>query len=294
MGAVYLLVSIDSTQQKYAVKKVRFRSESLERAFLSELQTWIDLPEFPHLVACRFFRTVEGEILIFAEYVDGGSLKDWIRDNRINTLEKIIDVAIQTAWGLHAIHELGLIHQDMKSGNVLMTEDGVAKIADFGLARGKAAGEKLPEFTGESILVSCGGMTPAYCSPEQAEGKPLSRKTDMWSWAVTVLEMFTKKVIWSSGIAAPFVLEEYLNNSESNPKMPNELAIILQRCFQKDPGKRPETMFEIAEELKRVYRDVTGKEYNRPTPDFPLRRTIKESVQDLRLPTGAQWEEPRF
>ena len=93
-----------------------------------------------------------------------------------------------------------MIHQDVKPANVLMLPDGTAKITDFGLAKARAAaGELVMADAGRSILVSTGGMTPAYCSPEQANNEPLSRKTDIWSWAVSVLEMLLGEVCWQSG-----------------------------------------------------------------------------------------------
>ncbi|MEM2582431.1 MAG: serine/threonine-protein kinase [Candidatus Caldarchaeum sp.] len=292
MGAVYLLVRSDATEQRFAVKKIRFRNDELERAFLRELQSWMDLPDFPHLVACRFFRTIDGETVIFAEYVEGGSLRQWIEQGRVKEVDEILDVAIQTAWGLHCAHELGLVHQDVKSGNVLMTPDGIAKVSDFGLARARAAGGELPTVSGGSVLVSCGGMTPAYCSPEQAQRQPLSRKTDIWSWGVMVLEMFTREVTWQSGVLAPYVLEEYLKRQSGTLTMPRELADLLRQCFQRDPNKRPKTMLEVAEALKGIYRKVTGREYPRPTPEFPRRR--RAVAHDRRTTTGVQWDDPRI
>ena len=79
------------------------------------------------------------EIAVFAEYVAGGSLHDWIVDRKLTRLEDILDVAIQFAWGLDAVHEAGLVHQDVKPGNVLLTPNGVVKVTDFGLARVHAA-----------------------------------------------------------------------------------------------------------------------------------------------------------
>ena len=99
------------------------------------------MPEHPLLVACRFFRTVGDEVVLFAEFVEGGSLADWIRDRRLTGLEQILDAAIPFAWGLHAAHELGLVHQDVKPGNALITGDGQVKVADFGLARARATTE---------------------------------------------------------------------------------------------------------------------------------------------------------
>jgi serine/threonine protein kinase len=126
MGKVYLMKS-QTTGMRFAVKRAKGLSEGERRNFLAELQTWIDLPEHPNLVPCRFFRTVGDEVLIFAEYVEGGSLKNWIDSRRLyeggtqRTLERLLDTAIQFAWGLHCVHELGLVHQDVKPANVRWT-----------------------------------------------------------------------------------------------------------------------------------------------------------------------------
>src|SRR5437016_10366398 len=203
MGKVYLVKS-RTTGMHFAVKRAKGLSDRERRNFLAELQTWIDLPGHPNLVPCRFFRTVGDEVLIFAEYVSGGSLKNWIDSRKLyedgaeKTLERILDTAIQFAWGLQCLHELGLVHQDVKPANVMMDKDahvavqGVkARVTDYGLARARAAGgEQNASELGGSILVSSGGYTPAYCSPEQVAGGKLGRRTDVWSWGVSVLEMF--------------------------------------------------------------------------------------------------------
>src|SRR5437867_4931571 len=99
MGKVYLLKS-QTTGMRFAVKRAKGLSERERRNFLAELQTWIDLPEHANLVPCRFFRTVGDEVLIFAEYVEGGSLKNWIDSRKLyeggaeKTLERILDSAI--------------------------------------------------------------------------------------------------------------------------------------------------------------------------------------------------------
>ena len=108
-------------------------------------------------------------MFIFADHVSGGSMADWIRGRKITRLEEILDVAIQFAWGLHAAHQNGVIHQDVKPGNVLLTPEGTVKIADFGLAAARAAGTGKPDAPGQCLWASYRGMTPAYCSPEQSE-----------------------------------------------------------------------------------------------------------------------------
>jgi len=105
MGKVYLLRS-RSTASQFAVKRARGIEGDDQKRFLAELQTWIDLPEHPNLVPCRFFRTMGSEVLIFAEYVEGGSLLDWIDSRKLyeggprQALERMLDIAIQFAWGL--------------------------------------------------------------------------------------------------------------------------------------------------------------------------------------------------
>ena len=144
MGCVWLVKS-KSTGRQFAVKQTLIKDDAHRKAFLTELQTWIDLPEHPNIVPCRFFRTVGAEIVIFADYIAGGSLAEWIVRRKLTKLKQILDVAIQFAWGLHAVHERGLIHQDVKPGNVLMTADpsagsgqaAIPMITDFGLARAR-------------------------------------------------------------------------------------------------------------------------------------------------------------
>jgi serine/threonine protein kinase len=307
MGLVYLLRS-RSTKERFAVKRVKFLKPENRRLFMEELITWIDLPEHPHLTACRFFRTVENEVLIFAEYVDGGSLAAWIQNGRLTTLEQILDVAIQFAWGLHAIHQLDLVHQDVKPLNVLMTSDRVAKVTDFGLARARAMAEvggdapdgssTLPEggASAQSILVThMGHLTPAYCSPEQAKGERLSHRTDIWSWGVSVLEMFMGGATWEQrGDEIAEVLRGYLNTTPTDgrlPRMPASVAEVLDRCFRLDPAKRWGNVAEVAEVLKQIYKQEERREYPRPAPGVPSR--VDRVVHDRRTTTGVQWTDPQ-
>ena len=100
MGKVYLVKS-RTTGMRFAVKRAKGLSERERRNFLAELQTWIDLPEHPNLVPCQFFRTVQDEVLIFAEYVEGGSLKNWIDSRRLyeggtqKALERLLDTMVR-------------------------------------------------------------------------------------------------------------------------------------------------------------------------------------------------------
>ncbi|MBI4615840.1 MAG: protein kinase, partial [Planctomycetes bacterium] len=260
-------------------------------SFAREAETWVDLGIHPHVVACWYVRSLGGIPRVFAEYLEGGSLADWIDSKRLyeggpeKALERILDIAIQFAWGLGYAHEKGLIHQDVKPANVLMTPEGDVKVTDFGLAGARAAvepgardeGTRWLGQTGKpgaevlrSILVSCGGLTPAYCSPEQARKQKLTRRADLWSWAVSVLEMFTGGVGWMSGLAAPDVLATYREEGPEDaalPRMPDGVAELLERSFQADPAARPHDMAEVAKALRETYQKIAGEPYSREEPE---------------------------
>ena len=168
MGLVYR-VHHKGWNLDLAVKSPRaeyFQSETQKENFIRECETWINLGLHPHIVSCHYVRTLGGVPRVFAEYVVGGSLKDWIDSRKLyedgpqEALKRVLDISIQFAWGLQYAHEKGLIHQDVKPANVLMTPDGTAKVTDFGLAKARAtAGEALAGDKQKSILVSTGGMT---------------------------------------------------------------------------------------------------------------------------------------
>ena len=187
MGLVYH-VHHRGWNMDLAVKRPRvqyFTTEAHRENFVREAETWVNLGLHPHTVSCYYVRTIDGVPCVFAEFIEGGSLADWIGTRRLydggpdKALERILDIAIQFAWGLHYAHEQGLVHQDVKPANVLMTPDGTAKVTDFGLAKSRAAsGEPVAASAQQSILASFGGMTAAYCSPEQAEIEALSKGGD--------------------------------------------------------------------------------------------------------------------
>ena len=266
MGKVYR-VHHKSWNIDLALKSPRdefFQTQAHKQLFISEAETWVNLGLHPHIVSCYYVRTIEDIPRLFAECVEGGSLAGWIARRRIQSLEQVLDIAIQFAWGLAYAHEQGLVHRDVKPANVLMLPEGIAKVTDFGLAKAKK------------------GLTPAYCSPEQADAQfddqiQLTPASDLWSWALSLLEMIAGSTFWADpanprfawGVLAPQALQRYLDGKVENPrlaKIPAGLAELLGQCFQREPEKRPGGMGEAAERLQEIYQAETGQPYPRQVP----------------------------
>ncbi|MDT3442754.1 protein kinase domain-containing protein [Pseudofrankia sp. BMG5.37] len=280
MGLVYRVHHL-GWNVDLAVKSPRpelFAGEADRERFVREAETWVNLGVHPHLCACHYVRTLGGIPRVFAEYVDGGSLRDWIDDGRLyhggaaESLGRVLDVAVQAAWGVEHAHGRGVVHQDLKPANILLDSEGTAKVTDFGLARSKGlAGGPRPSPAGvaATVLVTSGGLSPAYASPEQAAGEPVGRRSDVFSFAVTVLEMFTGEVTWLAGPAAGAALDDYRTRGPadpSRPSMPPQLADLLARCLADDPAARPGGMAEIAAEITDIYQRELGHVLPRTAP----------------------------
>jgi WD40 repeat protein len=262
-----------------AVKRSLKIEPGSRQSFIEEAEKWVDLGLHPNIVSCYYVRTIDDFPHTFAELAEGGSLEKWIRTGklyegqRLDSLKRILDIAIQFAWGLGYAHERGLVHQDVKPDNVLMGAGEVAKVTDFGLARARSRGGA----AGASGMVSDAsvsavGGTVAYMSPEQSAGQRLTLKTDLWSWGVSVLEMLTGEVTWYSGAAALDVLEDYASpGSElaADAKIvspPGQLVDLLRQCFSYEPVQRPADMLEVAGRLQEIYRREVGQAYPRQLP----------------------------
>ncbi|MGW3183941.1 protein kinase domain-containing protein [Kitasatospora sp. NPDC001119] len=265
-----------------AVKSPRpelFRSARERELFVAEAQTWVGLGLHPHVCACHYVREIGGTPRVFAEYLDGGSLSELIHSGRLyaggpeQALARILDLAVQAARGLDHAHQQGVVHQDVKPGNILLDRDGTARITDFGLAR---AGQLAawPGGAGDrpgadaTVLVAAGGMTRVYASPEQYGQRQLGRRSDLYSFAVSVLEMFTGGVAWYVGPLASETLAAFrgTRGRDGRPPIPPGVAELLERCLRHDPAQRPASMAEVAAELAEHYHRATGTRYARPVP----------------------------
>jgi serine/threonine protein kinase len=258
-----------------------FTSQVQKESFLKECETWINLGLHPHVAACHYVRELGGIPRVFSEYADSGTLAEWIASKRLyegdngKVLTRILDFAIQFAWGLHHSHESGVVHQDVKPRNALIFGGDILKVCDFGIAGVKAnfssGGNPRSLDSGYQTIMVKGGsaLTMEYCSPEQYAGRELSRKSDIWSWGLSVLEMFTGGVMWISGTAAQQVLEQYLEDEEPEQiivQMPDKLVNLLRSCFESDPALRPKNMLQCADAILSIFQDDFKTKYVRIEP----------------------------
>lgn len=248
-----------------------FADETAKQNFIHECQCWIDLGLHPNIVSCYYVREIGGVPTIFSEWMENGSLENHIQKGTLYTgseqeqQARLLDIAIQYARGLHYAHESGLIHQDVKPDNLLLTKDWQAKAADFGLAKARGVlTVKEQAGDGATQMAASGGYTPAYCSMEQMDGKALTRRTDIYSWAVSVMEMYLGARPWQNGVVAGMSCRDYFE--DCRVPMPESLQALLARCLETDPENRPHDFAVILKELKTIYQDTLGERYARPEP----------------------------
>ncbi len=259
-----------------------FVTEKQKADFIHECDSWIKLGLHPNIVSCYYVREIDGIPTIFSEWMERGSLAGCIRDGSLYEGEdaevkrRLLDIAIQFGRGLHFAHENGLIHQDVKPDNLLLTKDWDAKVSDFGLAKARTMITVLEgtwtvreDDPSATVVTPSGGRTPAYCSPEQAASQPLTRRTDIYSWAVSVLEMYLGCKPWAHGreLTGPMVgtvCNDYFEMCRI--PLPLRLQRLLARCMALDPEDRYHDFGKVEAALKEIYAMETGAEYPRPAP----------------------------
>lgn len=243
--------------------------------FTQECEAWIDLGLHEHIVSCYYVREIDGIPSVFAEWMEGGNLRQLLASGALSrarakeSLIRILDIAIQVARGLAYAHERGLIHQDVKPDNILLTGDGTAKIADFGISgicarpEESVADQSGAAQTGVLRCKSAPG-TPAYCSSEQKRGGDATIWTDLWGFAVTLMELLLNDLAWRDGEVAGLSSELYL--AEVGDFAPEELKSLLRSCFSADEAQRPRGFTEVEHRLLEIYFSQNGQAYPRARP----------------------------
>ncbi len=220
---------------------------------------------------------------IAMEYVPGGTLKDLVLQQEGSLPPRMaVELTLQVAKALEAAHRGGVIHRDIKPQNILLSESGEAKVADFGIARAAAS---------STTLTQAGGIlgTPHYISPEQVMGEPASFRSDLYSLGVVLYEMITAELPHDAetpvGIAMKHVNEPLHSPRDVNPEVPDRINAVCVRLLAKDPEERYPDAATLIDDLRRVSRSLEEDEaiVDQP-PDGS--RTEKDSA--VAIPKGTE------
>jgi serine/threonine protein kinase/tetratricopeptide (TPR) repeat protein len=249
MGVIYL-ASDPRLNRSVALKMLspHLSVDSTARRRFEEEARAASLLDHPHIATVyEVGETDTGQLFIAMAYYEGETLRDRIRRGELAVTE-VVSLATQVAGGLAAAHAAGLVHRDIKPGNVIVTRQGVAKIVDFGIARIASA-----EVTHGTATAG----TVAYMSPEQTRGAPPDPRVDVWSLGVVVYEMLTgvrpfrgdshEVVIFAVRNDEPTPIEELRAEG-----VPAQLIRIVQRCLNKNPDERYRDAAEVAADLQRL------------------------------------------
>ncbi|HUB82432.1 MAG TPA: protein kinase [Bryobacteraceae bacterium] len=220
-----------------------------------------------------------GPNYLVMEFVEGVSLQQWMR-GRIVPLAEVLQYAAQIAAAMQAAHEAGIVHRDLKPGNVMVTKTGAVKVLDFGLAKvvpppaPPADSESTTTIDAEFTRVGAIMGSPGYMSPEQAKGKPLDYRSDIFSFGVLLYEMVTGARAFRGDstveVLSGVIYLELPPPSRVNPNVGPALDVLVAGCLRKDPAQRFQTMAEVQRGLRGI---LAGPAPPTPTAAAPAART---------------------
>ncbi len=249
MGAVYH-AEHESTGRRVAIKVFTLSGRDAD-LFLERFQREGKLLEqikHTHVVGIEKADVLEdGTPYIILEYVHGHDLAKRLKIDKTITPIETLRIVIAVCRGLNRAHELGMIHRDIKPANVLLGKQGEVKLSDFGISKGNLENPQHTQLTLTGITLG----TVDYMSPEQAEGKPLDTRSDLYSIGVLIYEMLTGMT--PRGAFMPL----------DTLGFPKELHRIVMRCLQRDPNQRPATAANLSLALRKIRENLLRKQSNK-------------------------------
>jgi Tol biopolymer transport system component/predicted Ser/Thr protein kinase len=235
---------------------IKFLSDDLadataRRRFQREAQMASSL-NHPHILTVYDVGEFDGRQYLVTEFVDGGTLKSWVQ-RQPRSWEDVAELLTGVADGLAAAHQAGILHRDIKPDNILVTASGYAKLADFGLAKlegGLQPGDRtrtLTEETRQGIIVG----TIAYMSPEQAAGKTLDARSDIFSFGIVLYEMLAGRRPFAAATNLE-LLQKVIHGTPAplNGDIPEPLRALVAKAIEKDPANRYSSMRDLVTALR--------------------------------------------
>ena len=220
----------------------------------------------PNIITIFDIQQIDGLHFIATEYIEGQTLRQRLASGRLD-LSEALDLAIQVTRALSAAHQVGIVHRDLKPENIMVRPDGYLKVLDFGLAklteRGVVTGEsESGAFTALKTDTGVVMGTPSYMSPEQATGRNVDQRSDVFSFGTMLYEMLTGKQAFrqDSDIDTlhAIVHDEPAGFSDLKANVPAGVERVLRRCLQKEPEKRYTNASELTAVLKLVKQSASG------------------------------------
>ncbi|MGA3210583.1 MAG: protein kinase, partial [Terriglobales bacterium] len=230
-----------------------------------EAEAWIELGLHPHIAYCHYAQSFEQLLLLVIEYVNGGSLREWVADGRCSDLKTGLNLALQFCHGLERAHSRGLVHRDIKPENVLLTEDGTLKITDFGIVRkalsrtgGAESVAGVPQGAVAGLTMAAIG-TEEYMAPEQwASPQAVDHRADIFAFGVCLYEMLCGRRPYGKAIGPRQEAPEP-GALRGDSQFPRRFGELMQRCVDWDRERRPFDAREVRAELCAVYEDAVGE-----------------------------------
>jgi TolB-like protein/predicted Ser/Thr protein kinase len=222
--------------------------------FMREAQAAAAL-DHPNICTVYEFDQAEGKAFISMAYIEGQSLKKKIDSGPLE-LEEALKIATQVAEGLQEAHKKGIVHRDVKSANIMVTERGQAKVMDFGLAR--VAGGTLVTQEGTTM------GTVTYMSPEQARGEKVDHRTDIWSFGVVLYEVLSGELPFKGeheqSIVYAILKEKPKPITDIKADIPVSIEQVVYRALEKDPDKRYQQIEDLLDDLKSIAAGIVPDE----------------------------------
>ena len=286
MGEVYLAedmklgrkVAIKILSEEYTTNKDRLHRFEQEAAAASNLN-------HPNILTIHEVGSDDGRHFIATEYIDGVTLRRKAAEAPLE-IREVLDIAIQIASALEEAHAAGIVHRDIKPDNVMVRRNGYVKVLDFGLAKLTEAVDRSPldpDAATRVLVHTDAGVvmgTSHYMSPEQARGKPVDPRSDIWSLGVVIYELVAGRTPFSGETSTDVIVaitqKEPPPLARFAPNVPAELDWIVNKTLRKDRDERYQTIRELLTDLRRVKQRLEfEQELERSsTPDLVTKSTV--------------------